>query len=380
MTRACASYRQLATALAIALPWIAGAQAPTLRDVEPGTLRSVPAETTAAAYVDKRWRAPRTSWGHPSFEGVWSTDDLRGVPMSRPAKLGTHETLTMEEFAARAKSDASTADFDVNVGTFLQHESGIRTFGYASFIVDPPDGQMPKLTPHGEALAAMRVRGTYGPGPFDELADFSLYDRCITRGVLGSLLPVIYGNGLRITQNPDSVAITYEMVHDTRVIPLDGRAHVDAGVRQYLGNARGHFDGDTLVIETTNFTDKTSLGVNGGGPPNSEQLKLTERFTRVDPQMIEYRATIDDPGAYVAPWTIRLMITSRPSYEVYEYSCHEGNGAVQHALSGERAYERQVADAKAKGLPPPARAVEHDQIRNGVPAEGQKVFNINAGE
>ncbi len=147
-----------------------------------------------------------------------------------------------------------------------------------------------------------------------------------------------------------------------------------------MGNARGRFDGDTLVVETTNFTDKTSLGVNGGGPPNSEQLKLTERFTRVDPQMIEYRATVDDPGAYVAPWTIRLMITSRPSYEVYEYSCHEGNGAVQHALSGERAYERQVADAKAKGLPTPARAVEHDQIRNGVPVEGQKVFNINAGE
>jgi hypothetical protein len=380
MVRACASYRPLATTLAIALPWIAGAQAPTLRDVAPSALRSVPAETAAAAYVDKHWRAPRTSWGHPSLEGVWSTDDLRGVPMNRPAKIGTRETLTTEEFLARAKSDASTADFDVNVGTFLQHESGIRSFGYSSLIVDPPDGQMPKLTAHGEALAATRVRGTYGPGPFDKLDDFSLYDRCITRGVLGSLLPVIYGNGLRITQNPDSVAITYEMVHDTRVIPLDGRAHVDAGVRQYLGLARGRFDGDTLVVETTNFTDKTSLGVNGGGPPNSEHLKLTERFTRVDPQMIEYRATVDDPGAYVAPWTIRLMITSRPSYEVYEYSCHEGNGAVQHALSGERAYERQVADAKAKGLPPPARAVEHDQIRNGVPAEGQKVFNINAGE
>jgi len=372
MTRACASYRQLATALAIALPWIAGAQAPTLRDVEPGTLRSVPAETTAAAYVDKRWRAPRTSWGHPSFEGVWSTDDLRGVPMSRPAKLGMRETLTTEEFAARAKSDASTADFDVNVGTFLQHESGIRTFGYASFIVDPPDGQMPKLTPHGEALAAMRVRGTYGPGPFDELADFSLYDRCITRGVLGSLLPVIYGNGLRITQNPDSVAITYEMVHDTRVIPLDGRAHVDAGVRQYLGNARGHFDGDTLVIETTNFTDKTSLGVNGGGPPNSEQLKLTERFTRIDPQMIDYRIRVEDPVIYTAPFTVRFTITQQPAYQLYEYACHEGNSAVGNALSGERAYEKAVADAIAKGLPIPTRAPIGMEVYTGAPVEGRE--------
>ena len=177
--------------------------------------------------------------------------------------------------------------------------------------------------------------------------DFTLYDRCITRGVLGSLLPVIYGNGVRITQNPDSVAISYEMIHDTRIIPLSARPPVDTGMRQYMGIARGHFEGDTLVVETTNFTDRTSIGVNGGGPPNSEQLKLTERFTRVDPEMIEYRVTVNDPGAYTAPFTMRLMITSRPGYEMYEYSCHEGNGAVANALSGERVYEQQVAEAKA---------------------------------
>jgi hypothetical protein len=343
-------------------------------------LRLAPAETMAAAYVDKSWRPPRTSWGHPSFEGVWSTDDLRGVPMNRPPEQAGRESLTPEEFTKRAANDESVRDFDVNVGTFLQHESGIRTFGYTSLVVDPPNGRMPELTAGGKALAARRTRGTYGAGPFDAFDDFSLYDRCITRGVLGSLLPVIYGNGLRITQNPSSVAISYEMIHDTRVIPLDGRPRLDSGIRQYLGSARGHFEGDTLVVETTNFTNLTSLGTNGNGPPNSEQLKLTERFTRVDPQMIEYRATIEDPGAYEAPWTIRLMITSRPGYEVLEYSCHEGNGAVSHALSGERAYARQVAEAKRKGLPVPARAVEHEQIRNGVPTESQHVFDINAGE
>ncbi len=181
--------------------------------------------------------------------------------------------------------------------------------------------------------------------------DFTLYDRCITRGVLGSLLPVIYGNGLRIVQNPSSVAISYEMIHDTRIIPLDGRPHVDAGVRQYMGNARGHWEGDTLVVETTNFTDKTSIGVNGNGPPNSEQLKITERFTRVDPRDDRVPRDGRRSRAYTAPFTIRLMITTQPNYEIYEYSCHEGNGAVGHALSGERAYERQVAEAKAKGLP-----------------------------
>jgi hypothetical protein len=336
-------WSNVALALAGFTPVLASAQLVPQQKAEPTALRSVPAETTAAAYVDKSWRAPRTSWGHPSLEGVWSTDDFRGVPMNRPEKLGTRESLTQEEFLERARTDEGGRDFAVNVGTFLRHEFGVRSFGYSSLVVDPPNGQMPKLTPHGEALAATRVRGTFGPGPFDELDDFSLYDRCITRGVLGSLLPVIYGNGLRIAQNPESVAISYEMIHDTRVIPLDNRAHLDSGVRQWMGNARGRWDGDTLVVETTNFTDRTSLGVNGGGPPNSERLKLTERFRRVDPEMIEYRATVDDPGAYTAPWTVRLMITSRPGYEMYEYSCHEGNGAVSHALSGERMFEKQVA-------------------------------------
>jgi hypothetical protein len=364
----------LAPALAPAQP------APAAPKVAPTELRSIPAETTAAAYVDKNWKAPRTSWGHPSFEGVWSTDDLRGVPMNRAKELGNRETLTQEEFVARATTDETGRDFAVNVGTFLRHEFGIRSFGYSSLIVDPPNGQMPKLTPHGEALAATRVRGTFGAGPFDKIEDFSLYDRCITRGVLGSLLPVIYGNGLRIVQNPESVAISYEMIHDTRIIPLESRAPIDASVQQYMGIARGHFEGDTLVVVSTNFTDKTSLGVNGNGPPNSDRLKLTERFTRVDPEMIEYRATVDDALAYAAPWTIRLMITSRPGYEMYEYNCHEGNFAILGGLGGERAYERQVAEAKAKGLPIPARAVEHEQIRNGTAPEGTKPFNINAGE
>jgi hypothetical protein len=369
--------RTILAVAAGALTAAAGAQQELAAPVS--AQRSVPAETTAAAYVDKTWRPPRTSWGHPSFEGVWSTDDFRGVPLSRPREQGERTSLTADEFAKRAADIESGRDFSLNVGTFLRHEFGIRTFGYTSMIVDPPNGQLPALTERGQALASARTRGTFGAGPFDDFDDFSLYDRCITRGVLGSLLPVIYGNGVRIAQNPESVAISYEMIHDTRIVPLDGRPALDSGIRQYLGSARGRFEGDTLVIETTNFTDKTSVGTNGGGPPNSEQLKLTERLTRVDPAMIEYVATIDDPGAYTAPWTIRLMITSRPGYEVHEYSCHEGNGAVGHSLSGERAYERQVAEAKAKGLPTPKRAIEHEQIRNG-PAEGVEIFDINAGE
>jgi hypothetical protein len=347
----------------------------------PGTepvssLRAAPAETMAAAVADPSWQVPRTSWGQPSFEGVWSTDDLRSVPLNRPARFGTRETLDAAEFRERAARDDAGSS---GPGAFLQHEWGIRTFGYTSLVVDPPNGQIPTLTPAGEALAATRNRGTFGPGPFDSLEDFTLYDRCITRGVLGSLLPVIYGNGLRITQNPEAVAITYEMIHDTRVIPLDGRPALEPGIRQWMGSARGRFEGDTLVVESAGFTHRTNLGVNGNGSPNSEALELTERFTRVDPDMIEYVATVEDPVAYTAPFTVRLMITKRPGYEMLEYSCHEGNGAVRNSLSGERVYEKQVADALAKGLPPPARAIEHEQIRNGVP-DPSAVIDINAGE
>lgn len=357
----------------------AAAQTPNDETLALSDLRSVPAETMTAAYRDPEWPVPRTSWGHPSFEGVWTTDDLRGIPMSRPERFGSREKLTETEFIERAQRDEAGRQEAVNVGAFLQHEWGVRSFGYTSLIIDPPDGRMPTLTAAGEALAATRNRGTFGPGPFNAISDFTLYDRCITRGVLGSLLPVIYGNGVRITQNPESVAISYEMIHDTRIVPLDGRSPMDAGIRQYLGSARGHWEDDTLVVVTTNFTDKTNVGTNGNGAPNSEALTLTERFTRVDPDMIEYIARVDDPVAFTAPFTLRLMLTNQPGYDMLEYSCHEGNGAVSHSLSGERVYEQQVAEALANGLPPPARATEHNQIRNGF-GEDVQPFNINASE
>jgi hypothetical protein len=343
---------------------------------QPVSLRSAPAETQAAAYQNPEWDVPRTSWGHPSFEGVWSTDDMRSVPLNRPEQFGARQSLSNEEFRERAARDEAGSSGE---GSFLQHEWGIRTFGYTSMVVDPPNGRMPGLTPAGQALAATRNNGTFGPGPFNAFEDFTLYDRCITRGVLGSTLPVIYGNGIRIAQSPDAFAISYEMIHDTRIVPLDGRPHVSGDVKSWMGNARGWFEGDTLVVETRNFMNRTNLGTNGNGPPNSEAMTLTERFTRVDPQMIEYIATVEDPVAYEVPFTVRLMITTHEDYQLLEYSCHEGNGAVPYALSGERVYEQQVADALARGLPPPARAVNHNQIRDGIPDPDQ-VIDVNRGE
>jgi hypothetical protein len=342
--------------------------------------RTAPAETLAAAVQDPRWKAPRTSWGEPSLEGVWTSDDMRSVPRNRPDEFGMRDALTPEEFKERAARDQDQRDNAVNEQTFSgRGEIGVRTFGYTSQILDPPNGRMPEMTAAGRSRAAPRDRGTFGAGPFDRFEDFTLYDRCITRGVVGSVLPVIYGNGLRITQHPGMVAISYEMIHDTRLIPLDGRPHLDSDVRQYLGNSRGRWEGDTLVIETRNFTNATSIGPNGNGTRHSAEMKIVERLTRVDPEMIEYVARIEDPVTYTAPFTVRLMLTSQPGYTLYEYNCHEGNQAVPNALKGERAYERAVREALAKGEPPPERIASGANLAP-LPEDESAFFDINAGE
>jgi hypothetical protein len=346
--------------------------------VGPATLRAVPAETLAASRNDSNWQMPRTSWGHPDLQGIWSSDDMRGVPTNRPEAAGNSASLTEAEFAQRASRDQAGMNRAVNDETFLRNEYGIRTFGYSSLVVEPANGRMPEMTEAGKARAAPRDRGTFGNGPFNTVEDFSMYDRCITRGVIGSILPVIYGNGLRIVQTPDAVAISYEMIHDTRIIPLDERPFLDDDIRQYMGNSRARWDGDTLVIETRNLTAKTSIGANGNGVRHSADMVITERMTRVDDEMIDYYATVDDPQTYTGPFTFRLTITSQPDYQIYEYSCHEGNGAVGHTLSGERAYEASVADALARGLPIPERELSGNIY--GVPEEGAELININAGE
>jgi len=215
----------------------------------PSKERSIPAETTAALVKDPKWKAPRTSWGAPSLDGQWSVDDMRGIPRDRPENQGTRESLTPEEFYKRASQQQGGKDRATKEETFLRNEWGTRTFGYTSLVVEPANGRVPALTPAGKAHAdAVAGAGTFGPGPFDKFADFTLYDRCITRGIFGSVLPSIYGNGIRIVQSPTEISITYEMIHDTRVIHLDNRSHLDGSVEQYMGNAVGHWDGDTLVV------------------------------------------------------------------------------------------------------------------------------------
>jgi hypothetical protein len=312
------------------------------------------AEASAASFVNPKWTPPKLAWGHPDLEGIWTSDDMRGVPMSRPPQFGTRRSLTDEEFATRARERATARKVDdARTGTF-RNEEGTRDFSYTSMVIDPPDGRVPALT--AEARKRPAVRGTGGVGPFNTIDDFSHWDRCITRGLAGSWLPVVYGNGTRIMQTPDSVIISHEMVHETRVIPLDGRPHVGGGIRQLMGDSRGHWEGSTLVIETTNFTDR--LSAPGGGARHSEAMKMTERITRIDPQMVNFELRVEDPNTYAAPWTLRMTLTSQPGYVIYEYGCHEGNRSVPNSLSGERAYEKQAAENASKGLPPPERVFE----------------------
>ena len=310
------------------------------------------AESHAAARKNPHWTPPKTAWGHPDLEGVWTTDDMRGVPMSRPQQFGDRRYLTDEEFAARAKQRNTARDVDnARTGTF-RNEEGTRDFGYTSMVIEPADGRVPALT--AAARARPRLQGSFGVGPWEKVQDFSLYDRCITRGAVGSWMPAVYGNGARIIQTPDTVVISYEMVHDTRVIPLDNRPHPGPGIQLWMGSSRAHFEGNTLVIESRNFTDRTAVG----GAPHSANLKLTERLTRVDPEMIDYEIHVEDPDTFAKPFTMRMTVTAQPGYEIYEYGCHEGNNAMRNALSAERAYEKAAAEAAAKGLPPPERVFE----------------------
>ena len=310
------------------------------------------ADAQAAKRVNPNWKAPRTPWGHPDLEGTWTTDDMRGVPMSRPAQYGTRPYLTDAEFAARAKQrQGARAVDDARTGTF-RNEEGSRDFSYTSMVIDPPDGRVPPTT--AAARARPRQGGSFGVGPWEKIQDFSLYDRCITRGAVGSFMPAVYGNGARITQTPNAVVITYEMIHDTRIIPLDSKPRLGSNIQLWMGDARGHWEGDTLVVESANFTDRTAVG----GATHTTALHLTERFTRVDPEMIDYEITVDDPQTFTRPWTMRMTITSQRDYQIYEYACHEGNRSMRNVLLAERAYEREAAEATTKGLPPPPRVFE----------------------
>ena len=259
---------------------------------------------------------------------------------SGPAALGTKAELTDAEFAEKVTRDERTRRTAENaVGSFRNDNSWLtRSFRQTSLIVDPADGRAPRA--RGRRRGAPHAARHLRQRPVQRPEDFTLYDRCVTLGVVGSMTPKIYGNGYRIVQAPGYAVIMAEMIHEARVIPLDGRPHVGAGVRCYLGDSRGHWEGNTLVIETTNFNGKAT--VPGNPVLASTELKIVERITRVEADLLRYEATIIDPKTYTKPFTISIPFTSPPGYQVLPYECHEGNlgdpaGARRRAGRGPRA-------------------------------------------
>jgi hypothetical protein len=303
-----------------------------------------PSAQPAARKQAPRYTAPRTAWGDPDLQGVWSYNEDVSTPFERPDGLAGKQDLEDEELAAllaeRARRDverAPTIGGETGAGPVHWYEFWNSTSTRASRVIDPPDGRVPPLTAEAQQRQAALAAALRGRGPADSWEDRSLSDRCLGRGVPGTIAtPASYGNILRITQSPGYVAITHEMVHDTRIIPVDGRAHIGPGLRQFLGDPRGRWEGDTLVVEVTNFSNKVDFR------GSRETLHLVERFTRVAPDMVSYEVTVTDPQTFTRPWTVGVPLkSSAEQSEVFEYACHEGNYALPDILRGARFEERQ---------------------------------------
>jgi hypothetical protein len=301
---------------------------------------------------------PRTPWGDPDLQGTWTSEAELSVALERPREFGDRQLLTESEFAQRQSQvqhqvQSDNAEFDIatadttNAGAVGSATSPpphwlerSRVSRRSSLVIDPPDGRVPPMVADARARVA-RPQGTFAAnGAFNTNAifkgpeDLSLWERCISRGLPSAIFPTVYNANTRIVQGPGFVAITYEMIHDTRIIPLDGRSHVNGAVRSYFGDSRGHWDGDTLVVDVTNFNDKTNYR------GSRDTLHLIERFTRVS-DGLRYEVTVDDPQTWTRPWTAALDMASQHGEGLFEYACHEGNNSMRNILSASRAAERQ---------------------------------------
>ncbi len=293
------------------------------------------------------YKAPRTAWGEPDLQGVWSSAAELSVPFERNAAFGDRQWLTDAEFEQRLKQtstqlDSDNAEFSVDnadisnagaVGSATsppphwleRSETSRRT----SLVVDPPDGRVPPMTAEGRQRLASSP-APLGNGPFDGPEQMSMWVRCIGRGVPSAMFPTVYNANTRIAQGPGYVAISYEMIHDTRVVPTDNRPHVRPTIRLLNGDSTARWDGDTLVVDATNFTGR--LPYRG----SSDALHLTERFRRIERDVVRYEVTVDDPHTWTRPWTAALDLR-RQTAGMFEYACHEGNYSMLNILKGSRA-------------------------------------------
>jgi len=324
--------------------------------------KSAQAKASPVAAKTAAAKAPimRTPWGDPDLQGVWN--DATSTPLERPGGVGAKNVLDDEEAAefqkdlaydlTRDRRDGGT-DIDVN-RAYNEHWMDERRLKITrdrrtSLIVDPPDGRIPALVPLSPERAAIRAARAaankrFNAGLPENYTDFSLPVRCIIRTDSPPYLPTIYNNDFQIFQSPGYVVIGPEMIHSARVIPLDGRPHLNKNLKQWLGDTRGHWDGPTLIVETTNFRSEPGVIYQGANPAT---YKITERFTRVDAGELNYEFTVEDPTTWTRPWTARIPWTKiDPDEQMYEYACHEDNYDLVHFMSGARDRERRAAAKK----------------------------------
>jgi hypothetical protein len=292
------------------------------------------AQNAEAAPED--WTVPRTPWGDPDLRGMWPLESLSGTPFQRPVELGEQALLTDEQYAQRlATQDVRAAGADQEeeagkLGGGHWFEWDAAPMRQTSLIVEPANGRIPPMTEEGLARAA-NMKSSWSEEVFEWLDDFNALDRCITRGMPASMINFPYNNGLEVFQAPGYVVLRLELIHETRIIPVDGRPQLPGAFRNWLGESRGRWEGDTLVIETTNFNGLSPMVIVGPSNepvPTSTSLKITERLTPTGPDTIEYEALVEDPVVLTGPWKMAFPWTRDESYESYEYACHEGNTVV----------------------------------------------------
>jgi hypothetical protein len=295
---------------------------------------------------------PRTAWGDPDLTGMWPIDRLNGTPVQRPREFGDRRSLTDEEYAQRverlrqlnARYDNEIATNKMGIGHWAEMGQPNRL---TSLVMEPANGRLPPLTAEGERRSAT-MTSSWSDIPFDRVSDFNALDRCITRGMPASMFPFMYNSGIEIMQAPGYVVIRLELVHETRVVPVDGRAPLEPEIVQWLGDSRGRFEGETLVIETRNFNGETPMLIVGPGGtpiPTSREMRIVERLTRTADDTIDYEIAVEDPRVLTAPWKAAFPLERDAEYRMFEYACHEDNSAIRNFIETSRFERRQQARA-----------------------------------
>ena len=313
-------------------------------------------KTAAVKALNKVWTQPRTADGQPDIQGNWNNSTI--TRLERPRELADEQFLSEQEAAALERANLQQGDLDRRDGSAqadlnraynnLFWDAGTKVArldgrALASLIIDPPDGRIPALTPEAQKREAARREARSKRGRYESWEDLNLAERCITRG--SPKLPGGYNNNVQIVQTRDAVMIMGEMLHEVRVIHLDGRPHLPPNVRQWQGDSIGHWEGDTLVVDTTNYNDNVRFASFNCCGPAGEGLHIIERFHRVDENTIDFRYTVDDPSTFTRPWTVAVPM-NRIEDKIFEYACHEGNYAMEDILKGARAEEQAAARKK----------------------------------